>query len=183
MLAYGKRENARVFGLQDSTIRKICKVEAAKKTNRGRFGGLKGSKHFRRNKKGVGKPLPYPIEIDQEILVWLLEMMDLHLPISLLALRKLNKSKIQSYWQEFKASRDWLQKICQRHGLALLQRCTSFSKKLPKQQEDNLSGFCDMYAKFLKIKNYPVALVGNMDETPVFFNMVPNKSFAKKSSK
>ena len=33
-----------------------------------------------------------------------------------------------------------------------------------------------MCIKFLKIAKYPLALVSNMDETPVFFDMVPNKS-------
>ena len=72
--------------------------------NKGRFGGLKGRKRFKRNKKGAGKPLSYPIEINREILVRLLEMMDLHLLISPLALRKFTKSKIQPYCQELKQS-------------------------------------------------------------------------------
>ena len=69
---YGK--TARVFGLQDSSDRKICKAAPLEKTNKRRFGGLKGS--FKGNKKEAGKSLSYPIEIDQEILVWLLQMMD-----------------------------------------------------------------------------------------------------------
>ena len=44
------RETARVFGLQDSTVRKICKAAPPKKTNKGRFSGPKGSKHFKGNK-------------------------------------------------------------------------------------------------------------------------------------
>ena len=48
--------------------------------------------------------------------------------------------------------------------------------------EEELSGFYEMSAKFLKIREY-LALVGNMDETPVFLDMVPNKSFAKKGAK
>ena len=39
-----------------------------------------------------------------------------------------------------------------------------------------------MCAKFLKIGKYALALVGNMNETPVFFDMVSNKSFAEKNS-
>ena len=54
------------------------KGSTTQKTNKGRFGGLEGSKHFKGNKKGAGKPLSYPIKIDQEIIVWPLEMMDLH---------------------------------------------------------------------------------------------------------
>ena len=49
--------------------------------------------------------------------------------------------------------------------------------------EDNLSVFYEKCAKFSKIGKYPLALFGNMDEMPIFFNMVPNSSFAKKGSK
>ena len=73
---------ARVFSLQDSTARKICKAAPPKKTSKGRFGGLTGSKHFKGNKKGARKNLSFPIEIVQEILAWLLEVMTHHLPIS-----------------------------------------------------------------------------------------------------
>ena len=46
-------------------------------------------------------------------------MMDLHFPISSVALRKFAKSKIQPYCQGFKASRGWLQKFNQHYGLAI----------------------------------------------------------------
>ena len=49
--------------------------------------------------------------------------------------------------------------------------------------EDNLSVFYEKCAKFSKIGKYPLALFGNMDEMPIFFDMVPNSSFAKKGSK
>ena len=109
-------------------------------------------------------------------------MMDLHYPISSLALREQVKSKFQSYCQESIASRGWLHKFSQRHRLALRRR-TSVSRKLPKQLEEKLSGFYEIYAKFLKIGKHIRALVGNMDKTPVFFDMVPNKSFENKGSK
>ena len=57
----------------------------SKKNNKRQFGGLKGRKHFKENKRLAGKPLYYQIKIDQEILGWLLEMIDLHLPILSLA--------------------------------------------------------------------------------------------------
>ena len=49
------RETARVFGLQDSTVKKICEAAPSKKTNNGQFGGLKGRRHFKGNKKGSKK--------------------------------------------------------------------------------------------------------------------------------
>ena len=74
-------ETARVFGLQYLIVRKIYKAAPPKKTNKGWFGGLKQSKDFKGNKKGAGKPLSYPLEIDQEVLVLLLEMKDTHIPV------------------------------------------------------------------------------------------------------
>ena len=109
-------------------------------------------------------------------------MMYLHLPILTLVLRKFAKSKIQSYCQEVKASRDWLQKFSQSNELAL-QKSTLISQKVPEHLEEKLPGFYMMCANFLKTGKYPLALVRNMHETSIFFNMVPNKSFAKKGCK
>ena len=47
------RETTRVFGLQNSAVRKICKEAPSKNTNERQFGGLKESKHFKGNKKGA----------------------------------------------------------------------------------------------------------------------------------
>ena len=35
----------------------------------------------------------------------------------------------------------------------------------------------------MRIGKYPLSLVGNMDETPAFFDMVPSKCIAKKGDK
>ena len=54
---------------------------------------LKQSKCSKGIERGVGKPLfygLYPMEIDQEFLVWFVEMIGFHLPISQLALKKLS---------------------------------------------------------------------------------------------
>ena len=167
-----------VFKIQ--LLRKYVKQHHPKRPTTGNSVVSKEEGISRETKKEARKPLFYVIETDQEILVWLLEMMDLHLRISSLALRKIAKSKIQPYCQEFKACRGWLQKFSQLHGLAL-QRCMSITQKLPKQLDEKLSAFQDMCIKFLKIAKYPLALVSSMDETPVFFDMA-NKSFAKRGS-
>ena len=83
---------------------------------------------------------------------------------------KIYQSKTQPYYQKFKASRGWLQKFSQRHGLALRRR-TSITQKLSKQLEEKFPALYEMCAKFLKIRKYPLAVFGNMDETPVFFDM------------
>ena len=39
-----EKQLERVFGFQDSTVRKICKVTPPKKTNKWQLGGFKGNK-------------------------------------------------------------------------------------------------------------------------------------------
>ena len=42
---------------------------------------VKGENMWKRNMKGVGKPLSYPNSIDEELLSWVLFMKDLHFPV------------------------------------------------------------------------------------------------------
>ena len=46
-----EKQPERVFGFQDSTVRKICKATPFKKTNKWRLGGFKRSNNFKGNKK------------------------------------------------------------------------------------------------------------------------------------
>ena len=105
-------------------------------------------------------------------------MMDIHLLILLQASRKFDKSKIQPYRQEFKENNSWLHKL----GLGLVRR-TSTSQNLPKHVKEKLSRFHEMCAKFLKIRKYALAPVGNMDEMAFVFNIVYNKPFANRGPK
>ena len=72
-------EKALVFKIQ--LLRKNVRQHHPKRPTKGDSEVSKKMKHFK-GKKGAGQPLSYPIESDQEILVWLLEIMDIHLPIS-----------------------------------------------------------------------------------------------------
>ena len=57
------------------------------------------------------------------------------------------------------------------------------SQKLPSQLESVLTKFYADAVKFMRIGKYPLSLVGNMDETPAFFDMVPSKFIAPKGNK
>ena len=78
------RETARVFKINDSTVRNICKKDD----------GFRGGKARIENVKGAGRPLSYPVSVDEELVSWLLQMNDLHLPVSTLTLQKKAKSLI-----------------------------------------------------------------------------------------
>ena len=56
-------------------------------------------------------------------------------------------------------------------------------RQLPPQLESKISSFYSECARFLKIGKYPLSLIGNMNETPVFFDMVPEKSLVQKGQK
>ena len=75
-----------VFKIQ--LLRKYVKQHHPKRPTTGNSVVSKEEVISRETKKGARKPLLYVIETYQEILVWLLEMIDLHLPISSLALKK-----------------------------------------------------------------------------------------------
>ena len=107
---------------------------------------------------------------------------DLHFPVSVLSFQEKAKNLIQPHSSSFSTSRVWVTKFFARHKLALRAR-TSISQKLLRQSEDVLTKFCKDAAKYMRIGKYPLSLVGNMDETPAFFNMVPSKYTAKKGDK
>ena len=70
-LAYGNyRETARAFQLQDSTVRKICKVARPEKSESHQ--SFKGEKALKGNAKGAGRPRSYPASIDEKLLSCLL---------------------------------------------------------------------------------------------------------------
>ena len=58
-------------------------------------------------KKGAGRPLTYSREIDEQLLVWVLENRDLHLPITVPLLKAKALELIGAESPEFKASSGW----------------------------------------------------------------------------
>lgn len=162
---------AKAFNVNESTIRNIVKTSPrnVKLTNKG-------------NRLGAGRPLTYPIEIENDLVCWILKLKDLHVPVSVLALQEKGKSLICPHNPTFTASRGWVQKFFARHRLSLRSR-TSVSQKLPQQLESSITKFYADAGRYMRIGKYPLSLVANMDETPAFFDMVPAKSITKTGAK
>ena len=78
----------------------------------------------------------------------------------------------------FEASRGWVRQFKERHNIA--QRKKTLCQKLPSQLGSKISSFYSECIRFLKIGKYPLPLIGHIDETPVFFDMVPEKSLVQK---
>ena len=70
-------------------------------------------------KKGAGWPLTYSMEIDEQLLVWVLENRDLHLPITIPLLQAKAMELIGPECPAFKASSGWAYKFMHRHSLVL----------------------------------------------------------------
>ena len=67
----------------------------------------------------------------------------------------------------------WLQGFVSRNNWSLRAR-TSLAQNLPAQLEQKLCGFFTEVQKGKKSGRYPLALIGNMDETPMYYDLVPS---------
>ena len=165
-------ETAKSFCLNESTVRKIVKSTLrndVKPSDKG-------------NRSGAGRPLTYPKEAKNELVAWVLHLLDVHMPVSVLALQEKAEKVIRPHSPSFGASRGWVEKFFARHRLSFRNH-TSVSQKLPRQLEGVLTKFYEDAGCFMRIGKYPRSLVGNMDEMPAFFDMVPSKSICKTGSK
>ena len=90
------RETARSFNLNESTVRGIIKTRPV-------AGKIILSK--KQNFPGAGRPLSYPVELEDQLIKWILVLRDLNFPVSILVLQEKAKNLIQPGNPEFKASR------------------------------------------------------------------------------
>ena len=162
---------AKELGVNESTVRTIVKTSTRN-----------GKLNDKGNHSGSGRPLTYPLEVEKDILSWLLELRDLHVPVSILTLQEKAKRVVHPHIPTFNASRGWVEKFFARHRLSLLSQ-TSVSQKLPKQLEGSITTFYEDAGRCMRIGKYPRSLVANMGETPAFFNIIPAKSICKTGSR
>ena len=165
-------KTAKSFCLNESTVRKIVKSTLGNDVKPSDKG----------NRSGAGRPLTYPKEAENELVAWVLQLLDAHMPVSVLALQEKAKKLIRPHSPSFGASRGLVEKVFARHRLSLRNR-TSVSQKLPRQLEGVLTKFYKDAGRFMRIGKNPRSSVGNVHETPAFFNMVPSKSICKTGSK
>ena len=76
---------------------------------------------------------------------------------------------------QFKASNHWCQRFMKRNGLSLRQK-TTLAQRLPPDYEEKIVQFHQYVIRQRQAHNYPLHLVGNMDEVPVQFDMPSNRT-------
>ena len=82
----------------------------------------------------------------------------------------------------FVASAGWCTRFMEQHGLTLRQR-TKLSQKLPADLEAKVDSFQRFIIKLRKRHNYELGQIGNMDETPMTFDLPGNRTVHAKGEK
>ena len=60
---------------------------------------------------------------------------------------------------------------------------THISQNLPKDLEEKIKKFCEEVKKIRENSDYPFEYICNMDKTPVYLNLVPNKVIDRRGKK
>ena len=134
------------------------------------------------NKKGGDRPLSYPPELDDELSAWILTLRENDVAVSPMSIKEKAKELITPISPSFVASNPWLRGFMRRHNWSLRAR-TSLSQKLPAQLEQKLTNFFTEVEKAKISGRYPLALIGNMDETPMYFDLVPSRTIERTGAK
>ena len=77
--------------------------------------------------------------------------------------------------RDFKATNSWCTRFMNRYNLVLREK-TKIAQKLPRESDDKITSFHKFVIDLRRKHQYPLKMIGNMDETPVFFDMVGNKT-------
>ena len=125
-------------------------------------------------------------EMEEEVNQWVEEKRQNGYGVSRLAIRlytqRLAKSGKYADTKEFKASQGWYTRFLDRHDLALRQR-TKIVQKLPTDYERKIVNFQKYVIQRRREVDYPLYRIGNMDETPMCFNMPSTQIIHKKGEK
>ena len=82
---------------------------------------------------------------------------------------------------EFTASAGWCTRFMRRHNFVL--RKTKIAQKLPKELTEKVNNFLTFIIKHRKANEYKLSSIGNMDETPLNFDMPSNSTVNKMGEK
>ena len=131
---------------------------------------------------GSGRKLTYPMENEQELVLWVLEQRDLHLAVSVQSLMDKAAEIITPTVSSFMASRGWAQKFMRWNDIVVRAK-TTVAQKLPATLEKKMTKFHAAVKEAIKQNQYPLELIGNMDETSMYFDMASNTTIEKKGTK
>ena len=101
-------------------------------------------------------------------------------------MRALEMSKEEKYrtpdLDNFHASSGWCNRFMNRHGLSLRQR-TKRSQKLRKDLDEKVSSSQKFIINNRKKHQFELSEIGNMDETPMTFDSLGNRTVSARGEK
>ena len=106
-------------------------------------------------------------------------MRDRRLAVSTQMLQDKALALLGEHNPNFKASEGWARKFICRHSLVLRAR-TSVAQKLPSDLECKVSAFHEEVKTERQKHDFSLELIGNMDETPLYFDMVPSRTLERR---
>lgn len=121
--------------------------------------------------------------LEEDLNSWILECRQNGYVVTRTAirLRALTMMKEEKYKTKdtpsFVASSGWCSRFMNRFGLCLRQR-TKIAQKLPKDLDEKVSSFHKFIIKQRKKHKYALSDIGNMDETPMTFDLPGNRTVA-----
>lgn len=173
---YGIRAAGRHFGVHHRNIQRWIKNDVD-------MVPMKCGKFKRKNRKGQGRKISYPQHLEEELVKWVLEKREeSFVPVSTRMIRLKALSLIKDVTPGFKASECWVRKFLKRNNL-VLRAGTSIAQSLPADLERKLSQFRQSIHYTRQNGDFAYSLIANMDETPIFFDMVPSKTVDRKGKK
>ncbi|MEW8548669.1 MAG: hypothetical protein AB2693_34645 [Candidatus Thiodiazotropha sp.] len=166
---HGQRVAAREFKVPKSTVSDWTKIEFQKDS---------------RTKKGhlhrPGRPVSYGTTTDVKLAEWVLEQRDQQLPVSIDDI--CNQARVLVDSENFAASRNWADHFMKRHDLVLRAK-TSVAQRLPADLEKKIEAFLQYVKQKREEDEFEDQFIINMDETPMYFDLLPGKTVDVKGRK
>ena len=131
---------------------------------------------------GGGKPVRYK-EIDNKLMAWFREKRDAGVRVTGKAMRaEASRLHKENGSQSFKASLGWFDKFKKRHKITF-RRSTHVAQHSTSIVDDRVDKFFNFVIRMRRFRGYETSEIGNMDETPVWFQMPGKSTLAESGEK
>ena len=129
-----------------------------------------------------GKPCQWP-ELEDKLLHWIEEQRQSgYIVTRNMIIIKAKAMATELQITGFLASNCWCTKFLRRKNFALRQK-TKIAQKLPEDLDQKITNFHSFVIKSRRKENYELVHTGNMDETPVWFDMPSARTVNAKGEK
>ena len=117
--------------------------------------------------------------LEAEVVSWIKELRDKGVTVSGSAIQRHAKKVYEEFYPEednFRASKGWLDRFTDRHGLTV-RSVTSQGKKVPGNAKALAESFLQYVKEIRGDRTFELKSIGNMDETPLWFDLPSSKTF------